>query len=232
MIILNKMIHSVNRMVRASLPVFSVLWAGCSYSSPALCFDIGDTIKLGPEVALSFPQPIQIGAELYCTGGWILCSEQFKYYIDAGYFNYKISSSGNAIGASSVEGGLRYFPFSFPLFFSMGLGYRRVFGSLNMSEFKIDELVLATNANFDLSTFYFGPGLGWRVSVTERLFLSFEFGIQLAILKGGDVFLENRDTGQNSSNSEDLQINSGRALQRIAGLTIPRLTLVRFAMYF
>ena len=54
-----------------------------------------------------------------------------------------------------------------------------------------------------------------------------DLGAQIPLIATGNMWLFDANNGQSSDNSSELQVESGTALNRIAGLIIPKLTLIR-----
>ena len=192
-----------------------------------------DRLQWAPEIAISFPQPLSLGAEFSCQGSEIFCQSHLKYFASGGYFQYPFFSSGQGQGGNvgSVEIGARYYPFSFPLRFSLGLGYRHVGVNASLNNFTIEGEQVATSASLHFSTLYIAPGIGYTVALSRKLFLGFEVGGQVSLLGFGSLFLQNSTTGQNSNNSSVLSTNSW-VLNRVADLFLPTVTLFRLTWYF
>jgi hypothetical protein len=192
-----------------------------------------ESIQWGPEVGFSFPQPIQVGAQISCSGSALFCDPHWKYYLDTGFFPVPLSSNSRKLEIFSVETGARITPFSFPLTFTLGLGYRTIFFSTqDVSAFLLDGASVASDASLTFSTFYFGPSIGWEFTLSNQLALGIQAGMQFALIGNGSLFLSNQSTGANSSNSALLETDSGASLRRVASLVIPSLTLMRLTWHF
>jgi hypothetical protein len=192
-----------------------------------------ESIQWGPEVGVSFPQPLQIGAQISCSGTGLFCHSRWKYYVDTGFFPVSLSSDSRKLEIFSIETGARITPFSFPLTFSLGLGYRTInFSTRDVSAFLLDGATVASNASLIFSTLYFNPGIGWEFNLSEQLTLAIQIGMQFALIGNGSLFLSNQSTGANSGNSSLLETDSGAPLRRVASLVVPSLTLMRLTWRF
>lgn len=179
-----------------------------------------------PELSVAVPQPLNLGVEVY-QGDQI----NFKFYLDAGYFQYPLSSSASfQFSIASIETGMRYSPYNNWWYLSLGMGFRNIrVMTTRISSFKIEDEVMATAGILGLSTFYFSPMLEARVSLSKSASVSFGVGVQISVFASGNLSLENSNTGANSDNSSTLAINSGTYISRIAAIIVPRVTLFRFS---
>ena len=118
-----------------------------------------------------------------------------------------------------------------PFFVSLGLGYRKIAITADLSTFKIEGESLATSATLNLGTLYFGPSVGWEFDLSRKLSLGVELGLQLTLVAGGSLYLEDSKTGANSDDSEVLRTNSSAAMGRIASLPLPKVTLFRLTYH-
>jgi hypothetical protein len=184
-----------------------------------------EKLHWGPEVAVSLPQPLQIGARAFCEGDEFFCKENLHAFMNAGYFYLPISSK--SISAMSAELGARYFPFGKIFYLSGGVGYRAITLSADTSLFEIDDETIATDSQLNLRTLYFASALGASFSLSETLSISFDVGLQSPIMGSGNIHLSNDNTGEHSNNSDLLRVDSDPAVSRIARLPLPRITLFR-----
>jgi len=189
------------------------------------------TLKLAEEFSLAAPQPLKLGAEIYCTADDFFCSERLRYYMNVGYIQYPFSSSSTSFSIFSVEAGTRYFPWQSVFYVGLGLGYRQMGVSANISAFQVEGETVATSANMNLSTPYLSPTLGVNISVGKSIFLGFDLGVQVPIFAAGSLKMIDSTTGTTSDTSAVLKVTSDRAMGRIAGLIIPTVTLIRFSYY-
>lgn len=200
---------------------------------PALSFGGIESIQWGPEFEVSFPQPLQVGVQLACTGDTFLCHPSWKYYVDGGAFGVPLSSGSRNLNIFSVETGARFIPFSFPLTFALGIGYRYIsFSTQDVSAFLLDGEAVASEASLNFATLYLGPSIGWDFALSDQLSLGIQAGVQLALIGNGSLFLSDKSTGANSANSALLATDSGAPLGRVASLVVPSLTLVRLTWRF
>lgn len=191
-----------------------------------------DSVEWGPELGMAFPQPLSVGAEASCKGKSFLCRSDLKYYATTGFFKWPLVIAERFASAFTAEVGVRYFPFSFPIFFSAGLGYRYINISTSIASFTIEGEALATTGSLKFATVYVSPSVGWNFNLSRKLLLGIDLGLQVPILGLGSFYLEDSNTGSNSDNSEVLKTNSGLQMNRIASLIIPKFTLVRLTWYF
>src|SRR5690242_15716391 len=104
------------------------------WSGPAHAID---SIQWSGEFGLSFPQPVTLGVEASCQGTEGFCKENLKFFGNIGVFKLPLADGSRSFSIFSAELGTRYFPFSFPLYFSGALGYRFVTFTTSLSSFTI-----------------------------------------------------------------------------------------------
>lgn len=189
-------------------------------------------VEWAPEAGISFPQVLSIGVEARCQGSESFCRTDLKFYLSGGYFRYPLVNADRSGQLWSAEAGARYFPFSFPLRFALGFGYRSVGITADTSAFTVNGEVLATSSSLNFYTFYFSPSVGYSVKLSKKLLLGFELGLQVSLMASGRLFLSNSNNGQDSNNSSLLDTESGMALGRVASLLLPTVTLARLTWYF
>lgn len=188
-----------------------------------------DSLRLGPEFLVSFPMPIQLGLEAQCLGTEFFCSDKMKYYLDLGYFNFRMNSTLQGLSEVGGELGGRYFPAGTHLFLGMGFGFRKIGVQVNSSAFQVAGVSIISSADLGLSSFYFSPVIGWLFDLGARWSLGFEVGAQVSLISSGNVVL---NPGPEAPNDRSLfQVNSADPLSRIAGLTIPKFALLRLVWY-
>lgn len=175
-----------------------------------------------PEIALSFPQPLQVGAE------WVRAeNERIRYFADGGYFGLPIRSGQGSLTLLSVQAGIRYAPMNNWVFLVLGGGYRYAAVSADTSAFKIDDEVMATDGKVGLHSFFGKIGVGAEFHLTEKVLIGSELAYQFPILGSATVNLVDSNTGRDSSSSDILAVDA-EPLSRVARLGLPELTLVRF----
>jgi hypothetical protein len=188
------------------------------------------TFSWSPEAMISFPQPLQLGVDLACKGGTIFCRSELSYFLEAGYFRYPIfGTATRQVSLSGVELGVRYTPFKVPFYFAGSLGYRHLSFSVDTSQFQFDDGTGPTSGMISLNAIYLSPTVGYQVSLTNRLSLSFEVGAQIPVTAWGDLYLLDANTGENSDNSASYDTDSSTPIGQVAGLPIPCFTLVRLS---
>lgn len=207
------------------------LFLGLGSQAQALPSQIS-SIAWSPEVIVALPQPLSFGAVFSCEGSSALCSKAWNYYSNVGFFRWPLAISERSFAEWSAEVGVRYAPFSFPLFFSMGVGYRYLSVSAQMASFTIEGETLASSGSLNFSTPFLAPSVGWNFTLSRNLVLGLDLGIQVPFLSSGTLYLEDAKTGTNSDTSEVLKTNSSLQMGRIASLLIPKFTLVRLTWYF
>lgn len=188
-----------------------------------------ESISINPELSLSFPQPIQIGAMVTCEGESFLCKDSLEFFVIGGYLPLSLGS--RSVHLWNAELGARAFPFNFPLYFSLGVGYRSVSYNVNISSFQLADSTVATNAALNFSSFYAEPSVGWEFSLCDHLSLSLQLGLQIPFLPGGNLDLYNTQTGTNSNNSGELTVDNANYLSRIGNIPLPTFQ-VRLTWYW
>ena len=212
---------------------FFCLFSTLLSAAPALA-----EVQFGPEFSISLPQTLQLGVEAYCTEGAFYCQDKLRGYLDLGGLMYPLVLSDRALSVFNLETGVRYFPFSLastfnPAFFTgMALGFRNVGIKADLSDFQVDGATLVSSALISLSTVYMGPFVGVKFSLGNGFLLEANVGIQLPLYASGFMYLSNGNTGASSNNSEQLQVDSGVAISRIARILLPSVTAVRLIRYF
>jgi len=184
-----------------------------------------DSVSINPELALSLPQPLQIGAMAYCEGSSFLCDDSLSYFITGGYLGLSLNSGSRSLQLYTAELGARFFPVEFPLFFSLGIGYRSITYSVNISAFQIADSSVASNAALSFYSFYAEPAVGWQFSLSDTFALSFQLGLQVPLFPGGNLNLYNTQTGANSNNSDELTVDNANYLSRIGNIPLPTMQL-------
>jgi len=183
------------------------------------------SLFIAPQLSGSFPQPLQIGAELQS-----LSLPALKAYGAIGFFQYPFTGGDRSLNTLSARLGARYFPNQNWYFGSAGFGYRTISFNANLSSFTIDNQVLATTDTITLRTFFFELALGTDFKLSKALSLGFDVGVQIPLIASAQMNLVNANTGQNSSNSSLLAVDSS-PMTRIAGLLLPELTFFRLTWH-
>lgn len=197
-----------------SLPVFAEEAATSVPSETSPPWNFWPTLDLG------VPQPVRIGLEAHSDPMW-------RYFLDGGFIRLPAGGAKRSLGLFGLDLGGRWYPWGARFFLGGGMGYRRIDFWTDTSSYKIDDEVAVSDGNVYLHTVYVAPSVGAQFTLTEKLSIGFEAGVQLPIWALGRVILEDTSTGENSRNSEDLKVDSNRAMSRVAGLVLPQLTFLR-----
>ena len=172
--------------------------------------------------AISIPQPIALGAEV----AWPSLPKLVGFF-EAGYFRYPLSSTASRSGSvMSILVGTRYHPFSNWFYVTGELGYRRLGLTVDISSLKSSDTgqSLASTAQLSLSSLVLGVLVGGEFHMTERFSFAFDLGVQLGLLHSGSVKI---NPAANDDGSTDLSVDGERALDRLSGLPLPQIALVR-----
>lgn len=177
--------------------------------------------RISPQISMTFPQPIQFGAE-FRKG----LSSNLRPFGEFGYLRLPISGGSKSFKVFSTQVGLRFFPRNGSFFILAGMGYRYLGLAADVSAFKIDGDVEVTQGSVGLRTFFTRFALGGDFQISNHLQLGFDVGIQYPLLGGADINLVDTATGENSSNSAILYVDS-TPMNRVAKLPLPQITLLR-----
>ena len=205
--------------LRRQYLALSVLLLAFQVTCEAPCWAENSSFVYAPEFGVTFPQPLRIGVEARTD-------TKVRYYFGGGYFKYPLGSSTHQFSVMSFDGGARYFPHFYGLYASLGLGYRRVGVTTNVSAFQIEGQAVASSASLALNTIFFFPSIGINFGLTKKLFIGFDIGVQYALIAWGSL---NMNADGLSTNSNDLQVDNGPAMNRVAGLLVPEITILRLS---
>lgn len=181
---------------------------------------------LAPIIGISFPQPVVIGVETSCEGESNFCSRHFRYGWEGGFVPLSLSSGLRKLSIFSTQTGIRYFPSTGGTgwVFGMGLGFRRISFSTDLSAFKLNNEVLASSATLTTSCFFLAPSVGGRWNLTQSLQIAVDVGVQLAIVSSGGLEFVNDRSDRDPA--VDLATDTS-SIQRLGALKIPQVTLAR-----
>ena len=205
--------------LRSRLAAVAALLLALHLSFESPCYAENSSFIYAPEFGVTFPQPIRIGVEARTD-------TKVRYFFGGGYIKYPFSESTHQFSVMSFEGGARYFPHFYGLYAGLGLGYRRVGVTTNVSAFQIEGQAIATSASLALNTIYLFPSIGINFGLTKKLFIGFDIGVQYALAAWGSL---NMNADGLTTNPNDLQVDNGPAMNRVAGLLVPEITLFRLS---
>lgn len=191
---------------------------------PARAFE---HVRISPEMSVSLPQPLQLGAEITCLKDSFFCNEKMHYFMNSGVFIFPFKLSERSLSLFNVEIGARRQISEGPLYFSSSLGIRNFFIKNNFNSFKIDDDASPSSFQMQLSALYFSPAIGMSFSLSKRLNIGFDLGAQIPLIAWGEMNLVDPST---SSSPEILAMNSKQASQWLSGTLLPRLTFFRLTM--
>jgi hypothetical protein len=172
-----------------------------------------------PFFSLGLPVPLSLGVQFRTA-------PEFSAFMSAGYSPITITSNfGYNSGHFEVWG--RWHPFSGAFFIGSMAGYQtlQVRTHLNLGSLSPDGGPLDTVIS--LNSFYLGIGAGWMWAITSRLYLGFDFGIQVPFFANGGVSVNSA-----SSAGQDLQKASTDAFSYFAYFPLPRISLLRVGWRF
>jgi hypothetical protein len=182
---------------------------------------VGSHWGIAPQFSISLPQPFQVGVEL-----WRSSRREWRGFSELGYLRLPLTGGEKSLRAFSSQVGIRFFPGDQWYFLLGSLGYRYFGISADMSAFRLEDQVLASQGAVSLHTLFVRLAVGGDFYVSSRLLLGFDVGYQLALLGAARMELSDAETGVSSANSELLAVDSS-PIRRIAKLGLPQVTLVR-----
>jgi hypothetical protein len=177
--------------------------------------------RISPQFAISFPQPLQVGVEIGRAS-----LPELRGFADLGYLRLPISGGEKNFRAFSTQLGIRFFPGDRWYFLLLSLGYRYLGAAAEMSAFKIEDQVVANQGTLAFHTLFTRFAVGADFHLSPRLLLGFDLGYQFALLGAAKMELSDSQSGQTSSNSDTLYVDSS-PMRRISKLGLPQLTLLR-----
>ena len=173
--------------------------------------------------AVEFPQPLTLGVQYR--------SDQmpaWDAYAKTGFFSYPFSSSSRSVSIYSMEVGARYHPFLNGFYVASGLGFRKLGITVDISNLKQDGVSLANTAVANVGTVYTGIQLGHEWRLSAKVALAVDLGIQFALLHSGGITIE---TDPAQSDGTDNSVSDRLEMNRISGLPLPQIAVLRFLWY-
>lgn len=210
-----------------------ILWASSALAfagegAPTSALDGAPPIAnraLRTQVAIGVPLPLELGLEYRCEGSLIFCSPSLRYFVMGGYFRYPIfSSADRVLRSAGARAGLRADLLSW-LYASGTLGYRYLSLTANMETFKVEGENLADSATLSMHGLTFQPAVGMEWGLGRGWSLGFELGAQFVFASWGGFSLQGSSTG------DTLRVDGAATpLRRIAGLTLPSVSLIKLSV--
>jgi hypothetical protein len=183
------------------------------------------SVKVGVTSAVTLPQPLLVGVRLRPEA-----APDWESYFEGGWFRYGFGSgeSSRTLSSTTVKGGVRYHPFSNAWFVSGELGFRHVNVSVDISNLKLDGVALAKTAELGLGTFFGGVSLGGEWLLTPGFGLGFDLGVQLALLHAGSITIH---AAPDQEGLTDNTVSDKKVMERISGLPLPQIAVLRLVWY-
>ena len=222
------------------LLVLSFLWSSAHAQMPPLPGPVTDVIpalenkveqkaeertstRHGIISAITVPQPLSLGYEVIYPG-----LPALHFFAEGGYFKMPLSGHLKNASVWSVQAGTRFFPFENWFYAACTLGFRQVGLGTDISNLQVNGVSLANTADLKLNAAIFGVAVGGQWSLSPKVAISFDLGVQLAIplLHGGNTSIV-----QDNPDGTDLSVDDSDALYRITSIPLPQIALVRFIWY-
>jgi hypothetical protein len=180
-------------------------------------------VRIGVTSAVSLPQPLLLGVRLRPSA-----APDWESFFEGGWFRYGFGSGKRALSSATLKGGARYHPFSNGWFVAGELGFRWVDLVVDISNLKLDGVSLADTAVARLGTLFGGLLIGGEWSLSERLALGFDLGVQLALLHAGSITIH---AAPDQEAGTDNTVSDRKAMDRISGLPLPQIAILRLVWY-
>jgi hypothetical protein len=208
---------------RNALAWIAVAGGICAFSLPALADAPAGADEMSLTSAVEFPQPLTLGVQ-YKTAAlpaWVA-------FYEVGFFQYSFSGGGRSISTYSMETGVRYHPWLNGFYVGGQLGFRKIGLEVDISGLKQDGVSLANTAHASLGTLYAGVfgGFEWRLG--PRFGLALDAGLQLALLHSGSISIE---ADPSLEDGTDLSVSDRKQMDRISGLPLPQIAILRMIWY-
>jgi hypothetical protein len=181
------------------------------------------TVRVGVTSAVSLPQPLLLGVRLRPSA-----APDWESFFEGGWFRYGFGSGKRTLSTATLKGGARYHPFSNGWFVAGELGFRWVDLVVDISNLKLDGVSLADTAVARLGTLFGGLLVGGEWSVSDRLSLGFDLGVQLALLHAGSILIH---AAPDQEAGTDNTVSDRKAMERISGLPLPQIAVLRLVWY-
>lgn len=200
-----------------------LLMAGIFWGAITMAEEEPRSLQHGITAGISVPQPLTLGYERTFAD-----LPSIHFFGEGGYFALPLSGNLKKVSVWGVSVGARYFPLENWLYATGALGFRQMGLSSDLSKLQIDGVSLANNADLTLNAIIADLGVGGQWFLSSRLALSVEVGMQLPIpgLHWGST-----EIVQNVPDGTDLSVDDEDALDRITGMPLPKIALVRFIWY-
>ena len=182
-------------------------------------------VRIGVTGAVSLPQPLLVGVRLRPES-----APDWESYFEGGWFRYGFGTdeSSRTVSSTTLKGGVRYHPFSNAWFLASEIGFRHVNLSVDISNLKLDGVALAKTAELGLGTVFGGVSLGGEWLLTPGFALGFDFGVQLALLHAGSITIH---AAPDQERSSDNTVSDKKVMDRISGLPLPQIAVLRLVWY-
>ncbi len=182
-------------------------------------------VRIGVTGAVSLPQPLLVGVRLRPES-----APDWESYFEGGWFRYGFGTdeSSRTVSSTTLKGGVRYHPFSNAWFLASEIGFRHVNLSVDISNLKLDGVALAKTAELGLGTVFGGVSLGGEWLLTPGFALGFDFGVQLALLHAGSITIH---AAPDQESSSDNTVSDKKVMDRISGLPLPQIAVLRLVWY-
>ncbi len=156
------------------------------------------SVRLEPLLAVGLPQPLSVGLRFRRSAEW-------DWETEGGLFSTDLSD--RTLAVSHVRMGARWHPWASGLTLGARLGYQsyEVSGVLPITE---------TQGSIRLTSWYVAPTLGFEWRLGKSLTVGTDLGWQVSLHSVGSLY-------------DDGVRNTRDSLRRIAGISIPSVSLLR-----
>ncbi|NDF14115.1 DUF3575 domain-containing protein [bacterium] len=179
--------------------------------------------ELSVTSAVEFPQPLTLGLQ-YKTDA----HPEWVAFYEVGFFQYSFSGGGRSISTYSMETGVRYHPFLNGFYVGSQLGFRKIGLQVDISNLKQDGVSMADTATASLGTLYAGLFSGYEWRLGKGFGIAFDAGLQLALLHAGGIRIE---ADPSLGDGTDLSVSDRKQMDRISGLPLPQIAILRLIWY-
>lgn len=160
--------------------------------------DANSSVRLEPLFAVGLPQPLSVGLRFRRSAEW-------DWETEGGLFSTDLSD--RTLAVSHVRVGGRWHPWASGLTLGARVGYQsyEISGVLPITE---------TQGSIRLTSWYVAPTLGFEWRLGKSLTLGTDLGWQVSLHSVGSLY-------------DDGVRNTRDSLRRIAGLSIPSISVLR-----